>query len=274
VQEEEGQEGLQEEAEAEQLMGRVTLAGGLAFAVSAVALLAAPVAGATTYNNDTPITIAPLGAASPYPSSITVSGTAPPLTDLNVGLDGVTHGAPFDIKIVLVGPTGQALSLLNCVGGNTPPPGAFITLDDAAATAIPNAGPLTTGTFKPTSYCGANTGFPPPGPATYNNPGPGAGGTATFQSTFNGTSPIGTWNLYVIDSEPGGGGTIPGGWSLDVNPDVTPPPVVTPTPTLAPTTPPTPAKKKCKKKGKKAVASAKKCKKKKKKPARRYGRER
>ena len=35
----------------------MTLAGGLALAVSAFTLTAAPVAGATTYNNDTPIII-------------------------------------------------------------------------------------------------------------------------------------------------------------------------------------------------------------------------
>ena len=38
-------------------MRRMTLAGGLALAVSTFALIAAPVAGATTYNNDTPIII-------------------------------------------------------------------------------------------------------------------------------------------------------------------------------------------------------------------------
>ncbi len=92
-------------------MRRRTLAGGIALAASAFALIAAPVAGATTYNNDTPITIPLSGKANPYPSSITVSGTAGPITDVNIGLDDITHDVPNHITIALVAPSGQALVL-------------------------------------------------------------------------------------------------------------------------------------------------------------------
>ena len=45
-----------------------------------------------------------------------MSGTAGPITDVNVGLDGFTHGVPDDVAMVLVAPTGQALKLVDCVG--------------------------------------------------------------------------------------------------------------------------------------------------------------
>lgn len=204
-------------------MRRVTVAGGLALAAIA-ALIAAPVAGATTYNNDTPIIIPEQGMASPYPSTITVSGTAGPITDVNVGLDGFFHSFPDSVSIVLVAPTGQALLLLDCVGGGPDSPAVFLTLDDPPAGQLPDNSPLTTGTFRPTSHCPSTSPFPAPGPLmTYANPGPGAGGGATFASTFNGLSAIGTWELYVHDAAGGSDGSIPGGWSLDVKPDVTPP---------------------------------------------------
>ncbi len=246
---------------------RAALTATFALAASCAALIAAPVAGATTYNSDTPIIINDDAIASPYPSSITVSGTAGPITDVNVGLDGLAHGVPNDVSIALVAPSGQALLLVDCVGDTTDAFGVFITLDDAAVGGpdgghLPNNGGLSSGTFKPTSYC-AGTTFPAPGPMTYGLPGPLPAVPATFANTFNGSSAIGTWSLYVFDNQTPTGGSIPGGWSLDVKPDVTPLPEAVPTPTPTPT----PAsKKKCKKKkksGRTAAASA--CKKKKRK---------
>jgi hypothetical protein len=238
-------------------MRRITMAGGLALAASAFALIAAPVAGATTYNNDAPIIIPAGEPANPYPSSITVSGTAGPITDVNVGFDGLTDSFSAGVAISLVAPTGQALMLAGCAG--TSASAAFITLDDGAGARLPDDEPLTTGTYKPAEYCPAV--FSVPGPMSYQNPGPFAGGTATFASAFNGLSAIGTWNLYVTSLTSPDTGAIPGGWSLDVNPDVTPLPPAKPAPTPAPA-------KKCKKKGKKFAATAakkKSCKKKKKK---------
>ncbi len=243
-------------------MRRMTMAAGLASAVSTFALIAAPVAGATTYNNDTPIIIPTQGNANPYPSSITVSGTAGPITDINVGLDNFTHAAPGAVSIVLVAPTGLALKLMSCVADEDAiASGAFVTLDDSGGL-LPTNDHLTTGTYKPTSHCDAQDSFPAPGPLlAYANPGPGDGGIATFENTFNGSSAIGTWNLFVRDVSAGDGGQIAGGWSLDVNPDVTPLPPVTTTTTSTPTPAPAPtstAKKKCKRKAKKGAAAAKK----------------
>jgi hypothetical protein len=236
---------------------RIALTGGLAFAASCAALIAAPVAGATTYNNDTPILIPASGAANPYPSSITVSGTSGPITDVNVGLDGLSHSNSVQVSIALVAPSGQALMFQGCAGGS--PSGVFLTFDDDADDQLPPLDPAT-GTFKPTSHCVPGPTFPAPGPlTTYGKPAPE--GTATFASAFTGLSAIGTWNLYVLDTAAPASGSIPGGWSLDVKPDVTPLPAAAPIPTPAPS----PTKKKCKKKkgaNKGASAAAKRCKKK------------
>ncbi len=45
-----------------------------------------------------------------------MSGTAGPITDVNVGLDGFTHTIPDDVAIALVAPSGQALLIQSCVG--------------------------------------------------------------------------------------------------------------------------------------------------------------
>lgn len=181
-----------------------------------------------------------------------------------MGLDDFTHVAPENVLIALVAPNGLALRMQACVGASTPVAGVDLTFDDSAAGELPMPpGPLTTGTFQPTAYC--TTAFPAPGPLTPANPGPASGGISTFASVFNGHSSIGTWSLYVFDRNAAqGGGSIPGGWSLDVNPDVTPFPTVT-TPITTPiATTPVPTKK-CKKKKAKKRAAAAGCKKKRKK---------
>ena len=80
-------------------------------------------------------------------------------------------------------------------------------------------------------------------------------------SNYIGTSPNGTWHLYVDDDVfntfTGG---ISGGWSLSITSTDPPPTTTTNPPGTTPNTPA--AKKKCKKKHKRAAA-AKKCKKKK-----------
>jgi subtilisin-like proprotein convertase family protein len=261
---------LQEQEEEEAAMRprarRMILAGSAGLAALVVALTAAPVAGATTFRNGTPIAINEQGDASPYRSSITVSGTANPITDVNLGIDDYSHGNPDDVGILLVAPGGQALKLMDCVGGAVNANSVDFTFDGEAATQPPDNGTLTTGTVRPTSYCtpGNSTVFFAPGPlSSYNSPAPQ--GVANFASVFNGHSPIGTWNLFVRDRALGGAGSI-SGWSLDVKPDVTPLPAVTTpttTPIATPLTPAVPAKK-CKKKKAKKRAAAAGCKKKKK----------
>lgn len=172
------------------------------------------------------LTINDGAAANPYPSPVTVSGLANiPATGNNVTLtiNNFTRpgGRTDDIDMLLVGPTGASLIFWSDVGGNaTTAISITVTLSDAGTSFLPDAGTLTSGTFKPTNESTAQDAFAgaPAGP--YGNPGGTTVGTgaATFATQFNGTNPNGVWSLYVVDDVQTGetGGSI-SSWNLSIN---------------------------------------------------------
>jgi len=192
-----------------------------------------------TFSNAAQITISDSGtpptAATPYPSTIDVSGLLGVITKVAVRLNGFEHTFPDDVDILLVGPTGAQATILSDVGNGGAVSGLNLLLDDAARLALPDAGVLASGTFQPTNF-NADV-FPAPAPAP-------TGGSAF--SVFNGTDPNGTWRLYVVDDDNTGGnvGAITGGWELfitvgnaptnsnttTINDSGTPPTVATPYP--------------------------------------------
>lgn len=197
---------------------RVLVRGVAALCVATSIGLAAPaLAAADTFANTAPITINDGGLcgavrASPYPSEISVSGLTGTITDVNVRLTALTHGFPDDVDVLLVGPAGQKTILMADTGGDADVNGANLTFDDAASASLPDAGPITSGTYKPTvgtneSGCTAPSSFPTPAPV---------GPYGASLSVFNDTSPNGTWSLYVIDDTLDDTGSISGGWSLDI----------------------------------------------------------
>lgn len=159
----------------------------------------------------TPITIPNSGVANPYPSPLVWPfGDLPsPITDVNVTLNFLNHTFPDDIDILLVGPTGANVIIMSDAGGSTPVTFVTLVLDDAAASSLPDGGPLVSGFFKPSNFAPGET-FPAPAPA-------GPYGTAL--SVFNGTSPAGTWNLYVFDDAGGDIGRLELGWGLIISGD-------------------------------------------------------
>jgi len=170
------------------------------------------VTGTTFCNDQSGITINDNAAATPYPSRIFVSGLSGTITSITVDLKGLTHPFPSDIDLLLVSPTGQKFVLMSGVGGTNAVNNANITLSDAAGSGL-LSNTLTSGTFQPRSYEANNT-FPSPAPANpYNEPAPT--GSATLSSGFNGVSPNGTWQLYVVDDVAGNSGWITGGWCLN-----------------------------------------------------------
>jgi hypothetical protein len=166
-----------------------------------------------------------LGApASPYPSTIDVTGGPIQIGSMRVTLYDVTHMMPDNLDVLLVSPSGQAFILMADAGGNldlTTP--VTLTFSDAAGQVLPNSAPLTTGLFEPTSWEPGQTSFPPPAPpAPYNEPGSAIGGTAsqTLMGNFGLTNANGTWSLYVRDDAglfvPAAiTGCINGGWGLE-----------------------------------------------------------
>ena len=175
--------------------------------------LAATVTRASTDS----ITIFETGAASPYPSTIDVGGLYGGISDINVTLAGLSHEFPTDITVLLVGPAGQSVVLMDDAGGESGRGASNVTLtfDDAATNFLSQDinGGLFSGTFKPT-----------PAPAVTSNcneiatpASTPAGPYGTTLAVFNGTNPNGTWSLYVYDDCTFGSGSIAGGWSLEIN---------------------------------------------------------
>src|SRR5215510_6294920 len=131
-------------------------------------------ASSTTFSNAGFITINDFtnlmpGLATPYPSSIAVTGlTNLVVSKVTVQLNGFTHGYPDDVGILLTGPGGQNAVILGNVGGTRGGSGVTnltLNLDDDAATNLPLHTTLYSGTFKPTNRLGY-TNFPPPASPT------------------------------------------------------------------------------------------------------------
>ena len=153
------------------------------------------------------------GGATPYPSSIFVSGATAAVHSLTVTLRGLNHDFPDDIDILLVGPQGQAVVLMSDAGSDNPIPDANITFDDAAAAVIPDTSPtIVSGSYRPANHPPLNETYPAPAP-----PGPYAESLAAF----SGINPNGTWSLYVLDDSLDNGlsptpGFIADGWTLNI----------------------------------------------------------
>lgn len=172
----------------------------------------------TIFTNSTAITITDAANATPYPSTINVSGLTGNITSVKVTLNGFSHTFPDDVGVLLKGPGADALLLMDGCGDDPDMTNITFRLIDGA-TVLPNLTAWGAGDWKPTAYFTGDP-FPAPGPGTtYSHPGPAGANTATFASTFNGDAPNGAWSLYVIDFVAGDSGSISGGWSLDITTD-------------------------------------------------------
>jgi subtilisin-like proprotein convertase family protein len=202
-------------------------------------------AGAATFSNPEAIKTNSFSndadALLPYPSQIFVQGQQGTVVKATVTLTRIAHARIDELSAVLVAPGGQYARFMSRVCGSqdtTANPLTF-TFDDSAGSSLPDMGPCTSGTYKPSDHT-----FPS---STYDFPYPAP--PRPYPSTFAGMSgaePNGPWKLFVADGTLGEAGSIDGGWSLEL------------TTTGAPAT-----KKKCKKKHRRSASAAKKrCKKK------------
>lgn len=164
------------------------------------------------YANNGGITIANNSIGSPYPSRIIVNGVAGLISKVTVTLNGVNAPTPDDVDLLLVGPGGQKYLLMGDAGGATAIVNQNITLDDAAASALPDSTAIVSGTYKPASYTGSDN-FPAPAPAAPYNPA-APDGAGTFANTFNGIPPNGTWSLYAVEDAGDAQNTTIAGWSI------------------------------------------------------------
>ena len=196
--------------------------GVLASATALVSVSALPATAAgSPFSNTSAIGPVQVSATT---STITVAGQSA-VTDVNVTINGLVPPANpnfvlSDFDILLEGPNGAKVMLvsdasaINCRQATA---SIDLTFDDAAATGVPQAGLVPSGTYKPTD-------FDDP-PATCDSTGDGlvpAPTSTTLANAFNGSNPNGTWKLHVADDNgAAGSSTITGGWSLEINPPQT-----------------------------------------------------
>jgi subtilisin-like proprotein convertase family protein len=178
-----------------------------------------------------PASGAPFGVADPYPSTVSVSGLAGPVTKVTATVSGLSHTFPDDIDVLLVGPGGQRVILMSDVGGALDLVGVTLTFDDAAPAGLPDAGQVVSGTFRPTNF-GTEVD-----PFEARAPAPPYGAAL---ADFNGTNPNGTWSLFIVDDLSDDNGALTG-WSITITTEdpATSTPTATATPTMTATSTPT-----------------------------------
>jgi len=165
---------------------------------------------ANTFPITVPASGPTLGASYPYPSNIVVAGAGGVVTDVDVTLTGLSHTLIRDLDVVLVAPNGADTLLMGDVGpgGSSPTSNVNLTFSDEAAGGIGQSAPITTGPYKPSRFDDEiPDNLPAPAPAEP---------WGTTLATLDGTSPNGTWSLYVYDDAGGDIGQIAGGWSLSL----------------------------------------------------------
>lgn len=162
----------------------------------------------SNFSNTAAVSIPTGGNATPYPTSLTVSGVTGTVSKVTATLNGFNHTYTNDVDILLVGPGGQSVVLMSDVAEATTSSGLTITFDDAAA-AMSASAPLSSTSYAPTNIADGE------GADSYSSPAPPSGYSSAL-SVFNGVAPNGTWNLFVVDDTGFDSGSITGGWTLSI----------------------------------------------------------
>ncbi|MGN6554048.1 MAG: Calx-beta domain-containing protein, partial [Verrucomicrobiota bacterium] len=159
-----------------------------------------------TFSNANAIVITDNTNATPYPSTIVVSGVGAALVKATVSLNKVVHTWPADVDVLMQAPNQQKILLMANAGSGNQVNNLNLTFDDTALGFLPS-GLIASGSYRPTAYLPITT-FPAPAPA---------GPYSTNLSTLNGNNPNGTWSLFVMDDSPFNAGSISNGWSLTLS---------------------------------------------------------
>ncbi len=159
-----------------------------------------------TFANTNLIVINDHTIATPYPSTINVSGVGGTLLKATVTFSNLTHTYPADIDALLGSPYQQGVLLMANAGASYSVRNVTLMFDDFVTNSLPATNQIVSGTYNPTAYFPVSL-FPAPAP-----PLPNAGNN--HLSILNGSNPNGTWSLFVIDDTPINIGAISNGWSL------------------------------------------------------------
>jgi hypothetical protein len=111
----------------------------------------------TVVSNTAIIIINDKAIASPYPSTINISGLGGSLLKATITLTNLWHPSPKDIDALLVSPSQLDTLFMAHAGGQNALQNVTITFDDAASNSLPHLTPITTTpnaviTNKPTAY--------------------------------------------------------------------------------------------------------------------------
>jgi hypothetical protein len=173
-----------------------------------------------TFSNLNPITIPTSGTASPYPSTINVSGfeNVGTINDITVRIYGFSHTFPADIGALVTGPiTGQKTILFNGAGGGTAVVNQDLAFNDSAAATLSSSLPIVSGTYRPGHNDFPDDPFSAPAPTVAYSTSFGPSGTPGGNVPFLGANnPNGTYSLFVEDFVGGDGGSIGGGWDITI----------------------------------------------------------
>lgn len=140
--------------------------------------------------------------AHPYPSQRNVSGLrGGKILDINLILKGYKASYPEYMGVLLVSPKGRNALVMSDAGGFYDVAGIKLTLDDEAASKLPDAAAIRAVSYKPADY---DTNKPPRDEWAgvdedfFPAPAPESSGKVAL-STFDGTNPNGRWKLYVVE---------------------------------------------------------------------------
>lgn len=154
--------------------------------------------------NSSSIGIPPFGAATPFPSNISVSGKSGQVLRVAVRLNGLNHSFSQDVDVLLVGPGGaKSLVMSDVLGGVAT--NLSLTFDQISKQSL--GAPMSTGVYAPADSPSSTDSFASPAPS-----GPYF---ADF-SRFQGVNPNGDWSLYVQDDLAADFGSIASGWTLKI----------------------------------------------------------
>jgi hypothetical protein len=90
--------------------------------------------------------------ASPYPSTIYVSGVGGEVIKATVTLSNLYHTAVSSVDALVVAPDQHDTLIMGNAGGPNAVGPVTLTFDDAAASSLPQFTPIVSGTNKPTAY--------------------------------------------------------------------------------------------------------------------------
>jgi subtilisin-like proprotein convertase family protein len=191
----------------------------LATVVASLAV-AAPADAVQEFTNPAGITVntstnpRAIVAATPYPSTIDVSGGPTSIPKMTVRIFGVRHRFVRDMDVLLLSPLGEKTILMSDVGSDSAGSAtSTFTFDDAAPTSLTTQTDVSfSGTYKPSNFSSTadcvgtpSDSFPLSAPQAWIDP--------PDLARFDGTNANGIWSLYVVDDCEGEAGSIVQ-WSL------------------------------------------------------------